>query len=247
LRNNSDNAVIPFLASAPNQWFLVNEREGRYADVRMSKTSEGIFNTLDDARVGVYYKPTVASVVAGTPMYKGLPNGLSRASQNAFNLNDISTIGRLFRDEPIGVNGQLMTYSELQFLLAEAAQKGFLTGTAATYYNTGIQSAYDYYKTPVPANYFTRPAVALNGTDDLKKIMTQKWISNFMNGFEAWIDIRRTGFPEITIPKDNINGDQYPVRYRYPDSEQAANKRNYDEAALRIGGDSYNSKGWWEK
>ena len=42
MRNNADNAVIPFLASAPNQWFLINEREGRYADVRMSKTSENI-------------------------------------------------------------------------------------------------------------------------------------------------------------------------------------------------------------
>ncbi|MEJ7673097.1 MAG: hypothetical protein WKF59_10385 [Chitinophagaceae bacterium] len=44
--NNADNAVIPFLASAPNQWFLINEREGRYADVRMSKTSENIFNAI---------------------------------------------------------------------------------------------------------------------------------------------------------------------------------------------------------
>jgi hypothetical protein len=45
LRNNADNAVIPFLASAPNQWFLINEREGRYADVRMSKVSEQILTT----------------------------------------------------------------------------------------------------------------------------------------------------------------------------------------------------------
>ena len=247
MRNNADNAVIPFLASAPNQWFLINEREGRYADVRMSKTSENIFTGLMDARLAIYFKPTAASITAGTPVFKGLPNGLSRQSQNAFNLNDISLIGRLFRDEPQGVNAPFMTYTELQFLLAEAALKGLISGSANTYYNEGIQSSHDYYKVSLPANYLTRPGVAFNGTEELKKIMTQKWISNFMNGYEAWLDVRRTGFPVLPIPNDNLNADKFPVRFRYPNIEQAANKVNYSEAALRIGGDNYNSKGWWEK
>ncbi len=246
MRNNTDNAVIPFLSSAPNQWFLVNEREGRYADVRMSKTSENILVGLNDARLGVYFKPTVNSATTTAPLYKGLPNGLSRASQNAYNFNDISLIGRLFRDEPQGVNAPLMTYAELQFLLAEAAQRGFINEPATTYYNAGVQASHDYYKVALPAGYLTKPDVVLNGTDNLKKILTQKWISNFMNGYEAWFDIRRTGFPEVTIPKDNLNADKYPVRFRYPDIEQAANKQNYSDAAMRIGGDNYNSKGWWE-
>ncbi|HEX8334439.1 MAG TPA: SusD/RagB family nutrient-binding outer membrane lipoprotein [Segetibacter sp.] len=245
-KSNNDNAVIPFLMSAPNQWFLINEREGRYADVRMSKTSESIFTGLNDARLGVYFKPTAASVNANSPAFKGLPNGLSRESQNSFNLNDISLIGKLFRDDPQGVNAPLMTYAELQFLLAEAAQKGLITGNANTYYQAGIQASHEYYKVNVPAGYLTRTDVALNGTENLKKLMTQKWISNFMNGYEAWLDVRRTGFPVLPIPKDNLNADKFPVRFRYPDIEQAANKKNYTEAATRISGDTYNSKGWWE-
>lgn len=245
-RNNSDNAVIPFLTSAPNQWFLINEREGRYADVRMSKTSENILTGLNDARLAVYFKPTAASVTAGNPAYKGLPNGLSRESQNTYNLNDISLIGKLFRDDPQGVNASLMTYAELQFLLAEAAFKGYIQGDASSYYQAGIQASHDYYKMNVPANYFTRSDLALNGTNDLQKIMTQKWISNFLNGYEAWLDVRRTGFPVLPIPKDNLNADRFPVRFRYPNIEQAANKKNYTEASARIGGDNYNSKGWWE-
>ncbi len=246
LRSNSDNAVVPFLASAPNQWFLVNEREGRYADVRMSTTSENILVGLNDARLGVYFKPTVNSATTAMPVYKGLPNGLSRASQNAYNFNDISLIGRLFRDEPQGVDAPIMTYTELQFLLAEAAQKKLIQGSAATYYEAGIKASHDYYKVSVPAGYFTKMEVAFDGTDDLKKIMTQKWISNFLNGYEAWLDVRRTGFPVLPVPKDNLNADKFPVRFRYPDIEQAANKKNYTEAAARIGGDNYNSKGWWE-
>jgi hypothetical protein len=245
-RNNADNAVIPFLSSAPNQWFLINEREGRYADVRMSKTSENIFNSLGDARIGVYFKPTILSFSAGTPQYKGLPNGLSRASQNVFNFNDISLIGKLFRDEPQGVNAPIMTYAELQFILAEAALKNLIPGTAATYYTVGIQASHDYFKVAAPAGYFTKMGVVLNGTNDLQKIMTQKWISNFLNGYEAWIDIRRTGFPQITIPQDNLNANKFPVRFRYPATEQAANRTNYEDAIKRIGGDTYDNKGWWE-
>jgi hypothetical protein len=245
-RNNADNAVIPFLASAPNQWFLINEREGRYADVRMSKTSQTIFTGLGDARITVFFKPAAASVSAGMPAYKGLPNGLSRQSQNAFNFSDISLIGKLFRDDPQGVDAQLMTYAELQFLLAEAAGKGFISGTATTYYEAGIKASHDYYKVAVATGYLSKPDVALTGTDDLKKIITQKWISNFMNGYEAWLDVRRTGFPVLHVPSDNLNGDKFPVRFRYPSIEQAANKKNYDEAVARIGGDTYNSKGWWE-
>jgi hypothetical protein len=139
-RGNQDNAVVPFLASAPNQWFLINEREGRYADVRMSKTSDSILTSLGDARIAVYFKPTAASVASGSPAYKGLPNGLSRQSQNAFNLNDVSLIGRLFRDEPQGVNAPLMTYADLQFLLAEAAAKGYISQDAETYYSTWYTS-----------------------------------------------------------------------------------------------------------
>ena len=245
-RNNGDNAVIPFLASAPNQWFLINEREGRYADVRMSKTSEQIMVPMNDARTGVYFKPTVVSAASGNIMFKGLPNGLSRQSQNAYNFNDISLIGKLFRDDATGVNAPIMTYAELQFLLAEAAQKGFIPGATTTYYEDGIRASHAYYNATIPPGYLTRPDVALNGNEDLKKIMTQKWISNFLNGYEAWIDIRRTGFPPLTIPQDNLNNNRFPVRFRYPSTEQAANNTNYQAAVQRIGGDTYDSKGWWE-
>lgn len=246
-QNNGDNAVIPFLASAPNQWFLINEREGRYADVRMSKTSENILVPLMDARTAVYFKPTVLTATTANPMFKGLPNGLSRQSQNAYNFNDISLIGKLFRDDPTGVNAPIMTYAELQFSLAEAAQRGLLNGNASTYYEEGIKASHAYYNVALPAGYLASNAVQLNGTDNLKKIMTQKWIANFMNGYEAWIDVRRTGFPQLPIPQDNLNNNKFPVRFRYPATEQAANKSNYNAAVQRIGGDSYDSKGWWEK
>jgi hypothetical protein len=244
--SNADNALIPYLSSSPNQWVIFNEREGRYVDVRMSKTAETIFTTLDDPRVKVFYKPT-ANSMDGSPEYLGIPNGLSRESQNAYDLNDVSLMGSFLRDEPDGMDAVFMTYAELQFCLAEAANKGLVSGMPISYYEAGIMASYDYYEVEMPVGYLLSPEVLLDGTDDLNKIMTQKWIALFMNGYESWLDIRRTGFPEMMISPDNLNGNVYPVRYRYPSSEQAVNGANYSDAVAAIGADNYNSKGWWEE
>lgn len=244
--SNADNATLPYLSAAPNQWVIFVEREGRYVDVRMSENAEDILTPLADTRIETFYKPT-ANSSGGTPVYNGIPNGLSRDSQNAYDLNDISLMGSFLRDQPDGVEAIFMTYAELQFCLAEAAEKGIISGSAQQYYENGIMASYQYFNTTMPSGYLTSSNVILDGSDNLNRIMTQKWISSFMNGYEAWFDIRRTGFPVLTLPADNINGDVYPVRYAYPTTEQAVNGTNYSQAVSQIGGDDYNSKGWWEQ
>lgn len=244
--SNADQAAVPYLNSAPNQWTIYTEREGRYVDVRMSTSAQQILEKFSDPRMGVFYKPTVNSL-GGTAAYSGIPNGLSRESQNAYDLNDVSLMGSFLRDIPDGVSASFMTYAELQFCLAEAAQRGLISGNASTFYATAIQASFDFYKTPLPNNYLTQTEVVLDGSADLERILNQKWLASFMNGYEAWFDIRRTGYPNLTVPQDNLNGDVYPVRYRYPSTEQAVNGANYSAAVTTIGGDNYNSKGWWEQ
>lgn len=241
----NDEAVVPYLSSSPNQWMIFTEREGRYVDVRMSKTAEVILTPLNDPRMEHYYKPT-ANSTSGNESYLGIPNGLSRESQNSYNLSDVSLMGSYLRDEPDGVKAAFMTYAELQFCLAEAAQKGLISGITSSYYEAGIQGSFDHLGLILPSGYLLQSNVILDGSNDLERIMTQKWIASFMNGYEAWIDFRRTGFPDLPIPEDNLNNDVFPVRYAYPTSEQAVNGAKYSEAVGAIGGDNYNSKGWWE-
>lgn len=240
---NMDNGVVDYLNSAPNQWAIFNEREGRYTDVRMSATADSALNGLDDPRIAVLFKQTAAS--PGT--YKGLPNGLSRDSQTAYNLSDISLVGAFFRDIPDGPSANFMQYSELQFALAEAAQRGLISGSASAYYEEGIRASFEYLGLTVDAAYLGDPRVALDGTADLERIMTQKWIALFLVGHEAWFNVRRTGFPALPIPADNLNGNIFPVRYRYPESEQAVNGANYSEAVSLLGADDYNQPSWWEQ
>ena len=246
---NPDNAVVPYLASAPNQFPLFNASQGGYQEHRMTQTADSILKLWNDPRVAVLYKPTQASLIAGNPEYKGLQNGQSRetiASQN-IDLNDISLYGVIFRDQPDGVDAQIMQYAELQFALAEAAEKGYINGSAQSYYEAGIQASFDYYNVEVPADYFMRPSVTLDGTENLNRILTQKWLALFNCGHEAWFSVRRTGMPYLKPGPDNFNNDVYPVRYFYPENEQATNSQNYQDAVQRIGGDNINSKGWWEK
>lgn len=247
IQDNTDNALIPYLTAAPNQWFIFTEREGRYTDVRMSTTIEGIFDELDDPREAVFFKPTANSVANGNPDFHGLPNGLSRESQNQFSFNDISLLGAILRDEPDGVDALFLKASEVYFILAEAASRGLISGSAADYYEAGIRTSLAYFGVSESDDYLAQATVMLNGTNDLEKILTQKWIASFLNGYEAWLDIRRTGIPAMTISPDNLNQGLYPVRYTYPESEQAVNGANYQVAVDRIGGDDYNSTGWWEE
>ncbi|MEL6673800.1 MAG: SusD/RagB family nutrient-binding outer membrane lipoprotein [Bacteroidota bacterium] len=242
-----ENAAVPYLSSAPNQWFIFNERDGRYSDVRMSARIQTVFDQLDDPRAAAYFKPTLTSVANGNPAYRGLPNGLSRESQNAYNLSDISLLGARFRDMPDGLDAIFIGYPEVQFLLAEATQKGLISGDTKAFYEAGISAAFAQYAVALPVGYFSRGEVSLDSGVALEKILTQKWLALFMQGYEAWIEVRRTGYPVLEVPKDNLNNDVFPVRFRYPESEQAANGANYAQAVSRIGGDSHNSKGWWEQ
>lgn len=249
ISSNDHNAVIPYLSSAPNQWPMSEAALGLYQEHRMTRTVDSVLSLWNDPRVEVLYKPTEQSVVNGNPQYKGLLNGQTRETISAkgINLSDISLFGSIFRDVPDGINAQYMQYSEVQFALAEAAERGFIPGNPEDYYKEAIRASFEYYGVRIPEDYLEQSAVALDGNENLTKILTQKWLSLIGIGHEAWFNIRRTGIPSVKPGPDNLNNDQYPVRYLYPESEQATNAENYQEAVSKIGGDNINTKGWWEK
>ena len=101
------------------------------------------------------------------------------------------------------------------------------------------------------AEYLRQPAVRFVASDALPRVMRQKWLANFLVGYEGWFDFLRTGLPEQTLPLDNRNptaSGQIPSRFYYPETEQAVNKNQYDAALQKYGGkDDINTKLWWEK
>lgn len=252
--NNADNATLEYLAEAPNQFPLHTTRVGSFDEFRLSKNLADKLLAFQDPRISVFARHTAASAGTSNPIYVGIPNGLSDV--DAFNYNggvqNVSRLGSLYFEDAITVRGRrvargyIMAYPELQFILAEAAQKGLITGAAAAYYREGVTAAFAYVDTPMPTDYLSRGGVAFQPDSALELIGTQKWIGLFFTGLEAWFDWRRTGYPEVIAGPSNQNNDRVPVRYAYPLSEQSRNAANREAAVSRQGSDDINTNVWWD-
>lgn len=252
---NDDNGTLEYLTSAPNQFPLYTARSGSFDEFRLSKNLGDKLGAFSDPRITAFAQPTDASASTGKPVYVGVPNGLNEVAALAFNggPNNVSRVGALFYKGSITerglkvAKGYIMGYPELQFILAEAAKKGLITGkTTKEYYEEGIKAAFQYADVTIPADYLTRTGVAFADASALELIGTQKWIALFFTGLEAWFDWRRTNIPVITPGTDNVNGGKVPVRFAYPRSEQTLNPASLSEAVARQGADNYNTKVWWD-
>lgn len=158
----------------------------------------------------------------------------------------------------------IVSYAEVQLILAEAAERGFIPGgsvVAENHYQNAIHDQIAYYASRIPgyytfptpsdielpAGYFEQEGVRYHGStsEKLEKIYTQKWFALFLNGFEAWAEWRRTGFPEVVIGE--VSTPYVPQRCLYPADELRINEENYREAISWIGADELNTALWWAK
>jgi hypothetical protein len=138
-----DNAQLNYLGSAPNN-NPINENRKTRDDHRVSKTIIDIMLDLGDVRVFAFANPA-----SGTKVFEGIPNGLTSAKAAAYNENGLantSKMGDYFTAAE--APGVLMSYSELAFILAEAAKRGLIAGgdaEAEQYYYEGIIASYQEY------------------------------------------------------------------------------------------------------
>lgn len=162
------------------------------------------------------------------------------------------------------LTGILMTYAEVQFILAEAAAKGWITGSAETYYYTGIANAINYwvpnFSTNITGAEFTNyiayagigwdnslPLDAATSDSKMERIHIQKYYSLFLTDFQQWFEYRRTGHPILPKGDGLKNGKKMPARLNYPLYVQSANPTNYTKAVAGMGGDDINTLVWWQK
>lgn len=160
--------------------------------------------------------------------------------------------------------GWLLDYSEVQFILAEAALKGYISGgesAARGYYEAAVTasckkwSELTQYSDVQVAINDTRIDAFLNGklagwdnnADHAKLIADQKFLSLLWVGFEAYHELRRTGYPVITIGNGcSYNNYEYPQRLYYPTNTVGSNGKNVQEALDRMGGENtLRTAVWW--
>lgn len=243
LQNNSENATFDFTDGQPNNFRMAKLRDGDFNLFVMSETAEEILKKYNDPRISNFYRPTGNDTTG--MVYKGLLNGQD-ASSTSITVADYSLAGEIFRENTARLDANFMTAWETELLLAEAAQKGLISSTAKTHYDNGVTLAFEYWGVTMPSTYLTTDSSAYGnfGANTLEQIINQKWIANTINGYESWIEYRRTGFPQLKQVAASLNSNQFPVKMPYPTDEATLNNVNYNAATG--GSNSVNTKVWWD-
>jgi hypothetical protein len=243
ISSNDQDILYPYLAETNNQnpWF------GRFitrTDFAISSTMVDYMKPLGDPRLNVYADPA--------PNYgdvRGMPYGIENAG-------DIPNDEISFPGFP-AVRGQdapiaIMTYAETLFAMAEGAHRGWINGDAQQMYEDAIRASWrqwGVYDEDAFNTFIAQPEVAWDANNAIELIHNQKWVALYLQGYEAWAEWRRTGYPELDPAPVPLSGqDAIPVRHGYPTTERDLNADNYNAGVSLLGGeDGLYTPLWWDK
>lgn len=237
ITSSAQGTYMTYAATQPNANPLYVDlvASGRY-DFLPADTFVNRLNALSDPR-----RPKYFTEYNGT--YKGGVYGALNVYDNYSHLTP--TI-----QDPT-YPGVLFTYSEVEFLLAEAVERGLVAGTASTHYNAAVTASMQDWGVASAdiAVYLARPDVTYAAATPWKqKIGEQSWISFFNRGFEAWTNYRRLDYPALQVPAVTY-GDitSVPKRYSYPNREQTLNAASLEAAVAKLGNNAVTTKIFWDK
>jgi hypothetical protein len=214
-------------------------------EVRLSKTMFDILDGLNDPRLMIYAEPNVNGEYVGLP--NGQPHSLLSELYTTYYRPNYCNIGQIFTQDY--TPHFLLTFAEASFMKAEAAQRGFISGSAEEFYNQGIRASFEQFGITNQAiiNEYLGGEAQFDPSRALEQIWTQRWIALYPNGHEAWSVVRRTGYPEMMQPVYTFPGnEEMPRRKPFPDMESQYNAENYQKAVARMGGDSQYTRLWWD-
>lgn len=271
----SDNAVLQHQAvggtPVPNGSGLILDGNDPNAS-RLSETFVSYLKSTQDPRLSylgtVCVDPTVTTDMGDTTWAHqlGQPNGYDPAgSGSAFDLanaagypgspNKYSIVNR-YTFSRLTAPTFFLTYGETSLLLAEAAQRGWISGSAATFYTNGVTGAMQQLASQAGAGpnaaaitaYLT--ANPYNAADYLDQVNSQYWVASFMDENESFANWRRSGYPSLTPVANypgNVTNGTIPRRFTYPQGEAGTNATNYNAAVADLAnGDKMTSRVWWD-
>ena len=274
IESNEDNAAWHYFGSITNPLFTAINYNGD--ESRPSAEIVCYMNGYNDNRRASYFVNEDGAF--DSDVYVGLRRSIDRTDEARAYFPSYSAINVSANDAI-----QWMNAAVVAFLRAEGvAVFGFnLGGTAKDFYEQGIRLSFaqwgasgedDYIEDDrsVPQTY-TDPA-GLNSyastisditikwdesastEEKQERIITQKWIANWMLGSEAWADYRRTGYPRL-IPAPAagnksggvVDSNRGARRMPYPSEENANNYENVQYARDHYlnGPDNMATDVWW--
>ncbi len=204
------------------------------------------------------YAAAHAGTTLDTSKYVGIPAGLRQPDfyngnptpgQTVENQH-VSQLSDMYRyaNKPSVLKARIITSSEVEFILAEAAFKGYSVGSAETHYKDAVKRSLETWEVAsFYDSFITKPGVAYAA--NLEQIITQKWIASWSASSEAWMDYRRTGYPKLKAGQASAQP-VLPVRFVYGDSEINNNRVNSENAISKLEQNSYstaNTNSQWAK
>lgn len=251
MTENSDNAYWWFPGVSPDEeiWYESMGTVGDAAKQSGWRMQQPIIDALqdnNDPRLSVYADVNAWGNYSG---HRFGPLDRSDTLNNSFNK---SHIGDWFMNDAQGFV-PYMHCAEVYFCLAEAYERGLVSGDAQAAYEMGITKSCEESGQISPAEiatFLTEAEIAWDGgtTSNLEKIALQKWVSLFKQSVEGWSEARRTDIPLLTgVASDYAaSHNRPPFRMAYADEEKSLNKENFpfhiEEKDI-----FYGTQVWWDK
>jgi hypothetical protein len=272
MTSNDDSAILRWTGTGVYTSPFVGVREQDFRAVAIGSFFIDNLRDWNDPRIDISTYGSAGinryAIAQGPSGFAGVPSGYSPGAgvvkQSYFYSN---TSVKSLQTDPL--TGMMMNYGELQFILAEAAAKGWISGSAETYWKTGVLSGITLWlpnwptptasvqTTPVNINdpaflsYISNADIQWDETQTLdekmEKIHLQKYYSLFLADMEQWFEYRRTGHPNLPKGPGLKNGGVMPARMTYPVYVQSANPTNYKTAVAAQGPDEISTQVWWQK
>ncbi|HFK5580921.1 SusD/RagB family nutrient-binding outer membrane lipoprotein [Elizabethkingia anophelis] len=229
MTSNADNAVYSYDgASYKNPYSVTRE------DIVASKILVDQLKQSNDPRLAKYFSTVNGNYVGGV-----FGNQNNYKTTSTFSASVSATTAR----------GLFFDYSQVEFLLAEGAARGYNVGSAATHYKNAIAASMDYWGVAAADRDAYIAANPYNSAGNFKQqIGAQVWVSGYTNGYFVWNSIRRLNYPSLPVPPTSqLSG--YPIRLPYPDGEQNLNNVNWTAAVSKIPGgrDVATAPVFWDK
>ncbi|WP_298554209.1 SusD/RagB family nutrient-binding outer membrane lipoprotein [uncultured Algibacter sp.] len=260
MQSNADVAQIP----AWNRGFYDYLRNMAVAwdNIRCSKTFLDFMyseTSMEDPRAKIWFAYKESSSMFGADRLEGVANGYNilpvDANDHATMNADTNYVGFSGDGGEIDHYQPIMLYTEVLFLQAEAALRGWGAGDANALMLEGVRASMEFVGVdPADATAYINELPALSGSNEakLKQLITQKYISNFPNGKEAWADFRRTDYPDLTLPLDGVSSaasvasGTWVKRIRYPDNAHELEQQNMPAGQNTIDSDRMDIRLWWD-
>lgn len=262
IETNADNLVLKLSVENPYS----KATDWNEGELRMNASIISYMNGYEDPRRAAYF-----TTVSGR--YVGLRSGMANPGTPYTN-----TVSKIHLKDGEMTPLLVMCAAEVAFLKAEGAMLGWEMGdTAENFYNQGITLSFQQHEASGADSYMNNSSLTPAGHTDavnsslsaaarstvtirwandgheLERLMVQKWIAMFPYGFEAWCDIRRTGYPVLFPAADNLSEGKVDSargmrRVPFSRNEFNTNTANVEAAVALLGGpDTGGTDVWWAK